>query len=288
METFSIKAYSSVIGWGNKEPCKGYFHAPIVSIFIGKVEELKNQVNNLTNQRNSLKHSVDTATRQGDEINDDVQNWLSSVDKAIEEAEVLVNGEEQVKERCFLGLIPNLKKRYQLSKKAEKKAQTVDTLRKEGRFDRISYRPLLQPIMAPSVYNNEVLHSRIFILEKVMDALMNPGVNTIGVYGMGGVGKTTLAKEVHRKAIEDKLFNVVVMVAVSDTPDVRKIQGRIADAVQLTLKEESEDGRADRLHQRLLRRGETILVILDDIWEPLELKKVGIPSGMITKDVKYF
>ncbi|XP_057989535.1 disease resistance protein At4g27190-like [Hevea brasiliensis] len=262
-------------------------HLSYVFTYGRKVEELKNQVNNLTNQRNSLKHSVDTATRQGDEINDDVQNWLSTVDKAIEEAEVLVNGEEQVKQRCFLGLIPNLKKRYQLSKKAEKKAQTVDTLRKEGRFDRISYRPLLQPIMAPSVYNNEVLHSRISILEKVMDALMNPGVNTIGVYGMGGVGKTTLAKEVHRKAIEDKLFNVVVMVTVSETPDVRKIQGRIADAVELTLKEESEDGRADRLHQRL-QKEETILVILDDIWEPLELKKVGIPYGNDYKGCKIF
>ncbi|XP_021642064.2 uncharacterized protein LOC110636597 [Hevea brasiliensis] len=37
METFSVKVYSSVIGEGNKEPCKGYFDAPTVPIFSGKI-----------------------------------------------------------------------------------------------------------------------------------------------------------------------------------------------------------------------------------------------------------
>ncbi|KAJ9160086.1 hypothetical protein P3X46_025520 [Hevea brasiliensis] len=250
-----------------------------------KVEKLKNQVNNLTNQRDGLKQSVDEATRQGDEIYDNFQNWLTSVGKAIEEAEDLVTGEEQAMQRCFLGLIPNLKKRYQLSKKVEKKALTVDALREAGRFDRISHRLPLRQIVAPSVYNNEVLHSRVSILEKVMGALMDPAVNMIGVYGMGGVGKNTLAK-VHRKAIEDKLFDVIVMVTVTETPEVRKIQWKIADVLGLKL-EESEDGRAYRLHQRLMNE-KKILVILDDIWEQLEPEKVGIPYGNDHKGCKIF
>ncbi|KAF2318712.1 hypothetical protein GH714_010245 [Hevea brasiliensis] len=221
-----------------------------------KVEKLKNQVNNLTNQRDGLKQSVDEATRQGDEIYDNFQNWLTSVGKAIEEAEDLVTGEEQAMQRCFLGLIPNLKKRYQLSKKVEKKALTVDALREAGRFDRISHRLPLRQIVAPSVYNNEVLHSRVSILEKVMGALMDPAVNMIGVYGMGGV-------------------------------EVRKIQWKIADVLGLKLEEESEDGRAYRLHQRLMNE-KKILVILDDIWEQLEPEKVGIPYGNDHKGCKIF
>ncbi|KAF2294552.1 hypothetical protein GH714_012513 [Hevea brasiliensis] len=84
--------------------------------------------------------------------------------KAIEEAEEFIQGEEQAKKRCFVGLCPDLKTRYLLSKKAEKKALAIDKLVNEGDH---------------------------------------------------GVGKTTLAKEVHRQAIEEKLFDEVVMVAVN-------------------------------------------------------------------------
>ncbi|KAF2318285.1 hypothetical protein GH714_004527 [Hevea brasiliensis] len=253
-----------------------------------KVEKLKNQVENLKNQRDGLKPHVDEATRRGDEIYANVQNWLTSVDEAIGEADDLVD-EEQARESCFLGLIPNLKKRYKLSKKVEKKAQTVAELREKCKFDldRIACRPPLWQIVPPSVYNNEELHSRISILEKVMNALRDPAFNMIGVYGLGGVGKTTLAKEVRRKAIEDKLFDVVLMGTVSETPELRKIQGTIADMLGLELKEETEEGRACRLRQRLLQE-KKILVILDDIWEQLEPEKLGIPFGNDHKGCKIF
>ncbi|KAF2318292.1 hypothetical protein GH714_004620 [Hevea brasiliensis] len=253
-----------------------------------KVEKLKNQVENLKNQRDGLKPHVDEATRRGDEIYANVKNWLTSVDEAIREADDLVD-EEQARESCFLGLIPNLKKRYKLSKKVEKKAQTVAELGEKCKFDvdRIACRPPLWQIVPPSVYNNEELHSRISILEKVMNALRDPAFNMIGVYGLGGVGKTTLAKEVRRKAIEDKLFDVVLMGTVSETPELRKIQGTIADMLGLELKEETEEGRACRLRQRLLQE-KKILVILDDIWEQLEPEKLGIPFGNDHKGCKIF
>ncbi|XP_057991824.1 uncharacterized protein LOC110643234 isoform X4 [Hevea brasiliensis] len=253
-----------------------------------KVEKLKNQVENLKNKRDGLKPHVDEATRRGDEIYANVQDWLTSVDEAIGEADDLVD-EEQARESCFLGLIPNLKKRYKLSKKVEKKAQTVAELREKCKFDldRIACRPPLWQIVPPSVYNNEELHSRISILEKVMNALRDPAFNMIGVYGLGGVGKTTLAKEVRRKAIEDKLFDVVLMGTVSETPELRKIQGTFADMLGLELKEETEEGRACRLRQRLLQE-KKILVILDDIWEQLEPEKLGIPFGNDHKGCKIF
>ncbi|KAF2302855.1 hypothetical protein GH714_009458 [Hevea brasiliensis] len=221
-----------------------------------KVDKLKNHVEELKNQRDGLGKSVDEAKRRGNEKHahvENFENWLDNVDKAIEEAEDLITSEEQAKERCLLGLIPDLKKRYQLHKEAEKKALKVG---------RKAY--LIQFPTAPSSAKS----------------------GSIWVYGMSGVGKTTLAKEVHKKAIEEKLFDVVVMVTVSETPNVREIQGMIADVLGLKFEEESEDGRADRLHQRLendLKNEKKILVILDDIWEQLKPKKVGIPFGNVHK-----
>lgn len=56
-----------------------------------------------------------------------------------------------------------------------------------------------------------------------MEALKDDNINVTGVYGIGGVGKTTLVKQVARQVIEDKLFNEVVMVVVSQKPDYKAI-----------------------------------------------------------------
>ncbi|KAI8004060.1 Disease resistance protein [Camellia lanceoleosa] len=95
---------------------------------------------------------------------------------------------------------------------------------------------------------------------------------------MGGVGKTTMVKEVAKRAKEEKLFDEVVMAVVSQSPNEMKIQGEIGDNLGLEFKEETERGRANRLCERL-RGTKRILVILDDVWKRLELNDIGIPFG---------
>ena len=82
--------------------------------------------------------------------------------------------------------------------------------------------------------------------------------------------------EVHKKAKESNLFNDIVMTTVSFTPDIRKIQGEIADQLNLKLDEESSSARANRICLRI-RSVEKILIILDDVWRDVELEVIGIP-----------
>ncbi|ESR63244.1 hypothetical protein CICLE_v10013992mg, partial [Citrus x clementina] len=65
---------------------------------------------------------------------------------------------------------------------------------------------------------------------------------------------------------------------VSQTPDIKKIQGEIAEKLGLELSEEAESRRASRLYERL-KKEKMILVILDNIWKYLDLETVGIPFG---------
>ncbi|KAA8538887.1 hypothetical protein F0562_025579 [Nyssa sinensis] len=154
----------------------------------------------------------------------------------------------------------------------------VDELLREGKFNAVSI-PRSPPTIGSTIMGDlEVFQSRKSTFNLIMEALKDDKVRVIGVSGMGGIGKTTLVKQVAKQADEDKIFDKIVMAVVSQTPNVRKIQGEIADMVGLELKEESESGRARCLSERL-KQEKTILVILDDLWTKLNLEDIGIPCG---------
>ena len=70
-----------------------------------------------------------------------------------------------------------------------------------------------------------------------MEALKDDKVSMIGLYGMRGVGKTTLVKEVGRIATESQLFDEVLMATVSQNPNVIDIQNRMAERLALRFEE---------------------------------------------------
>ncbi|XP_056173069.1 disease resistance protein At4g27190-like [Syzygium oleosum] len=115
-----------------------------------------------------------------------------------------------------------------------------------------------------------------------MKAVDDEKLKVIGVYGPGGVGKTTLLEEVQKKLRkEGRPFHMIIKAKVSQIPVLKNIQDEIADALKLDLKDvQSDSGRGNRLLERLQRDpSEKVLIILDDLWDKLDLKAVGIPSG---------
>ncbi|KAF6173129.1 hypothetical protein GIB67_020212 [Kingdonia uniflora] len=92
---------------------------------------------------------------------------------------------------------------------------------------------------------------------------------------MGGVGKTTLMKEICKQVEETKLFDKVVFATVSQNPDLRGIQTQIAESLGMKIEEQSIPVRAARLSNRL-KQEKSILLMFDDLWTRLELSDVGI------------
>ncbi|MFQ6640459.1 hypothetical protein Gotur_016445 [Gossypium turneri] len=91
-----------------------------------------------------------------------------------------------------------------------------------------------------------------------MEALKDYKVKKIVVWGIDGVGKTTLVKEVDHDV---EGFDRVVMVIVSETPNIARIQMKI------------------------------FLIIVDNLWNQWgdeDLKTIGIPlveNGKVTMEV---
>ncbi|KAI4353813.1 hypothetical protein L6164_002739 [Bauhinia variegata] len=247
--------------------------------YNSRVKELNQKAEKLLREKERVQHEVEDAERNGKGIHAPVSDWLLKVDEMIPKNEEFQKDGSNSKTKCFNGLFPNLIVRHQLGRRAAKLGVDVDELMKDSKFDEVSYRP--SPTWIGSVFSvmgYESLKSRNETVEEIMKALRDSSVRIIGVCGQGGVGKTTIVKEVAKKAREMKLFTEVVMATATRNPEIKSIQGQIADMLGMTLEEESEMGRAGQLRERLKKYKENILVIIDDLWDGLDLNKLGVPA----------
>ncbi|KAI9112198.1 hypothetical protein K1719_016721 [Acacia pycnantha] len=240
-------------------------------------KNLKDQVVELKRMKGTISHEVEAERRNGRQIYDAVQIWLDKVDEIIEEAEKLSDDPRHRNVGCCNGPFPDLKSRHQLSRKATKMAgNVVEVMRGKDNIGPLAFLPGLEGLGSTSTTISEKLESRRKMKEDIVLALRDTNLSRIGVYGLGGVGKTALVKEIAKQAEDDKLFDEVVMANISQAVDLERIQSEIADLLGLHFEETTITGRAARLRQRI-RNERSILVILDYVWELLELDQLGIP-----------
>lgn len=241
--------------------------------FRSNVNDLRDQGKKLVETRDFVQHSVDSAKSNGDEIEVMVTEWLSISGQFSEDVERFFNEANGRSLRWW-----NMLSRHRFSRRATKLAMEVVKAIEGGSFERVGFRKPPQQIMT---LNNskkfEAFESRVSILKEIIEALGDANASVIVVHGMGGVGKTTLVEEMARLAMEGKLFDAIAMVTVKQIPNIKRIQGEIADQLGLKFEEEKERVRADRLRRRL-EMEKKVLVILDDVWTKLDLEEVGISS----------
>ncbi|KAL7216941.1 hypothetical protein ACSBR1_028800 [Camellia fascicularis] len=120
-------------------------------------------------------------------------------------------------------------------------------------------------------------------LMKVMDLLNDDdGASRIGIWGMGGVGKTTLVKnlnnELETAASSAQPFSIIIWVTVSKELDLKRLQTQLLERLNLVVKAgESMESTASQLHERF-QREKRFLLILDDVWEAIDLDYLGVPQ----------
>ncbi|PQQ02806.1 hypothetical protein Pyn_09310 [Prunus yedoensis var. nudiflora] len=221
--------------------------------YDSNIESLKDALKKLDDKKNDVQRSVDAAKRNGATIKDQVQSWLEDVSKVfreVQELETKVN----MQRRCLYGLCPNLKSRYSLSRKAKKIAQAVFDLKlEEGLSTNVANpAPLQQLGSIISSKGFKGFESRKAIMNDVLSALRNEKTRIIGICGMGGVGKTTMVREIIKRLEGmSELFDDVVMSTVSATISIRTIQAEIAEPLGMKLDEAPESIRARKLHERI-------------------------------------
>ncbi|RVW70665.1 hypothetical protein CK203_059003 [Vitis vinifera] len=84
----------------------------------------------------------------------------------------------------------------------KKKAREVVEIQGARKFKRLLYHAPLPGIGSATLKGYKALESRMSTLNQIMEALRDGDVNMIWVWGMGGVGKTILMKQVAQYAKE--------------------------------------------------------------------------------------
>jgi Leucine-rich repeat (LRR) protein len=247
--------------------------------YKGNFKKLADCVNELEAERVTTNHSIEHERRNMREIKPNVIKWLEEVNEIAEKANRLLSDPRCAKVGCSVRSFPNLILRHQLSRKATKITQEVVQVLNKGKFDQVGYHPPLDSaafLNSFSTRGGVTFETRELFKGKIVKALEDSNACNIGIYGLGGVGKTTLVKEVAQIAKQHKLFDVVVMANISKTPDIKRIQGEIAEQLDLSFGKKTIAGRAYRLRQRIKAK-KAILVILDDMWPSFDFEKAGIP-----------
>ncbi|KAH9715760.1 Disease resistance protein [Citrus sinensis] len=117
------------------------------------------------------------------------------------------------------------------------------------------------------------------IVKEIWEDLMDDKVSKIGVWGMGGIGKTTIMSHINNKLQEKpNKFNDVIWVTVSQPLDLFKLQTEIATALKQSLPENEDKVRRPGRLLGMLKAKEKFVLILDDMWEAFPLQEIGIPE----------
>ncbi|KAI9107438.1 hypothetical protein K1719_021475 [Acacia pycnantha] len=219
----------------------------------------------------------------------EVNLWLERIQNIQEEIkEIGVQGAQEIQNECLSKCCPkNCKSSYRLGKKVAKMLHEVDDLNTKGqrlgKDDQITHklpRKLIDQIPLDETVGQD------FIFDKVWNSIEANEVGIIGLYGTGGVGKTTLLKKINNELERSRPDLFVIWVVVSKEPDLDRIMDNIRKSVGIGDGYWGSCCNQERKSSMILHtlKKKKFVLLLDDVWERLNLSSVGVPH---LKDTKF-
>ncbi|PRQ23176.1 putative P-loop containing nucleoside triphosphate hydrolase, leucine-rich repeat domain, L [Rosa chinensis] len=251
-----------------------------------KIEELRSKIEELRalfeDVNRKLKHAC---IQERKAPTAQVKLWLENVQKFDNnERRDLLSQEEK---RCLCRYLPNYASRRKLGKLVEKTIKMVDELLRKGQLikdDSLTYLLVENVKALPTtvIVSNESTKRTIGEIWRHLTA--DHEVKKIGVYGIGGVGKTTIMKEINnqlKREMEEKkitCFDNVIWITMPKSSNSEKLQKTIAKSVSLHLLDHWDTMENAAALLEALTRRKKLLLIFDDVWTGFSLENVGIPE----------
>ncbi|XVF78136.1 hypothetical protein PTKIN_Ptkin14bG0105200 [Pterospermum kingtungense] len=234
-----------------------------------KMKGLKRKLDVLNALKEDMESSRTTELHPRKKQKKEVDLWITNVESLNKEIEDL---EKEIGESNFLF-------RGFYKGNVLKKIQQVEDLYQQGK----SHDSLLAD---NSGWSGPVPTARLIggaaenCMKEIWACLMDDGIGKVGVWGMGGVGKTTIMEHIYNDLLKEKRFDKVIWVTVSQEFNIVKLQDDIARELNLMghLEQERDTFRRRKLLFDMLKKANRHVLILDDVWGEISLEDVGIPE----------
>ncbi|KAM0944102.1 putative AAA+ ATPase domain, P-loop containing nucleoside triphosphate hydrolase [Dioscorea sansibarensis] len=246
-----------------------------------KLDDMKNAMEDLMAKKKDIQGKLDDPQNRGKLLSNRLQLWLDKVgekdDKVVQLLDEYQNG------NCVAGPCSlNFFSRYKISSDAIKLEKEINQLKAEQVEITLVEIPPPKPVPASHRIFGKGISSK---LDTICSYLADETVGMVGIWGMGGVGKTTLLTKIQSLLDNANMgFDHVLFLVASKDIQLEKLREEIAKKLQLP----SSAGKEDIFNVLKINN---FVLLLDDIWEEVDLTDLGIPhpcgGDNSTKQYKY-
>ncbi|CAH2048041.1 unnamed protein product [Thlaspi arvense] len=240
---------------------------------------LKETMDELKAKRGDLLRRINREEDRGRQRLSVFQVWLTKTETVEREVNGLLSArDDELQKLCLCKFCSkSLISSYRYGRSVVLKLREVENLNNKE-FKEISEPSLTSEVeempLQPIIVGQERM------LEKAWKHLKEDGVGMMGLYGMGGVGKTTLLTQINNKFSEERCgFDFVIWVVVSQELHEEKIQDEIAQKVGLGGEEWNQKDKSQKTNvlYKFLKKKKFVL-FLDDLWQKVDLTDIGVPD----------
>ncbi|WOL09017.1 disease resistance protein RPS2-like [Canna indica] len=242
------------------------------------ITNLEIKVKELNGKYKDLETKVAAAKRDDLKPLAEVLVWFESAAKLMIEAKRIIDQYKGItKCGCSLGFPVNVCSGYLLKSNATAAHTTISELCTQE-FPTVAYDRQLDRV------NGRVIPPAIFGMETVFQDLKqharNDAVSITGIYGMAGVGKTVLLEKFNNDFLESEEGredpDVVIFLELQRSHTVENIQKSLFSRLSMEWKDGLTSTERGARISRVLS-GLKFVLLIDNLWETLNHKIVGIP-----------
>ncbi|KAK4411149.1 Disease resistance protein [Sesamum angolense] len=229
-----MEILAAVVGSLLAEPCRAIFTFLSAKIrnplhFTANLRALDKEMEDLNQRRNLLREHLASVATAGLQAPSQVIEWLGQVNRLEDQVRSLKDdlASRARNSACSYCLCCSI-----LSDQVANRLGEARKLISDGGFPQFMAGP------DPSIVKSEYIPAPIIDdqatpsrnMAKVMDLLSSKDVKRIGIWGMGGVGKTTLIKNINNKLttpspVSDS-FSIVIWITVSNKTQETELELR--------------------------------------------------------------
>ncbi|KAJ4917641.1 Disease resistance protein (NBS class) family [Raphanus sativus] len=238
------------------------------------LDALDTATRELRERRVDLSRRVSLEEDKGMERLAKVEGWLSRAESIDSEVSVLLTEKPtETKRLCLFGYCSKkCISSCEYGKDVSEMLEEVKEHLSKGGFQDVAEKRPAAKVVKQDIQTTIGLDSMV---KKAWDSIMKPEGRTLGIYGMGGVGKTTLLATINNKFKDE--FDVVIWVVVSKDLQYDGIRNQILRRLRVDKEWEKETEKEKASSIKCILERKKFILLLDDLWSEVDLNEIGVP-----------